>query len=110
VQFVFDNHCLIAIGVNCTGAAVEPRSSTQLSYDVFAIQDEITEAIAAAIEPQIYAVETLTAEKSAQQPRRLEPSHASGTDVLGRGCYCIHVDEPLVDAAEHFCDLSRGPA
>jgi len=56
-----------------------------LRYDVFAIQDEITEALAAAIEPQIYAVESLTAEKSAQQPRRLGPSHASGTDVLCGG-------------------------
>jgi hypothetical protein len=85
VQFVFDNRCLIAIGVNCTGAAVEPRSSTQLRYDVFAIQDEIAETIAAALEPQIYAVETLTTEKSTQQPRDATGTEADNRAALAKG-------------------------
>ncbi len=45
--------------------------------DVFAVQDEITEAIVAAIEPQIYAAENLRA-------RRKPPEHLDAWDLVMR--------------------------
>ena len=43
--------------------------------DVFAVQDEITDAIVAAIEPQIYAAENL-------RSRRKPPDRLDGTSLL----------------------------
>ena len=52
--------------------------------DVFAVQDEITEAIVAAIEPQLYAAENFRARRKPRQPRRLGPGDAGAVALLAR--------------------------
>ena len=50
--------------------------------DIFAVQDEITEAIVAAIEPQLYAAEKSASGASPRQPRRLGPGDAGALLLL----------------------------
>ena len=50
--------------------------------DVFAVQDEITNAIVAAIEPQIYAAENFRAGEAAGQSRRLGSPDAGAVALL----------------------------
>ena len=53
--------------------------------DVFAIQDEITEAVVAAIEPQVWANESFQGPaQGAGEPRRLGPGHARPAALLAR--------------------------
>ena len=53
--------------------------------DVFAVQDEITEAIVAAIEPQIYAAEKFRAQrKPPEQPGRVGSGDAGAVALLAR--------------------------
>ena len=50
--------------------------------DVFAVQDEITEAIVAAIEPQLYAAENFASGARPQQPRCLGSGDAGAVPLL----------------------------
>jgi TolB-like protein len=50
--------------------------------DVFAVQDEITEAIVAAVEPQLYAAESMP-RCAAMAPSRLQP----GSDLYSRSSW-----------------------
>jgi hypothetical protein len=50
-----------------TGSHIWAERYDRSLADVFAVQDEITEAIVAAIEPQLYAAEDFRARRSAQR-------------------------------------------
>ena len=52
--------------------------------DVFAVQDEITQAVVAAIEPQLYAAENFrSAPQDAGQYGRLGPGDARAVSITG---------------------------
>jgi len=51
--------------------------------DVFAVQDEITEAIVAAIEPQLYAAEISAPSAAAGKLDAWEPRHAGRCRTTG---------------------------
>ena len=59
-----------------TGTQIWAERYDRDLVDVFAVQDEITEAIVAAIEPQLYAAENFRANAEKAGPRRLRPSIA----------------------------------
>ena len=67
-----------------TGSQLWAERYDRSSPDVFAIQDEITEAIVAAIEPQLYANGVLPRPaQGAGEPRCLGPGHARAVALTG---------------------------
>ena len=65
-----------------TGSHVWAERYDRELADVFAVQDEITEAIVAAIEPQLYAAECPSPPQGAREPRRLGARDARALALL----------------------------
>ena len=83
-----------------TGSHIWAERYDRALADVFAVQDEITEAIVAAIEPQIYAAENFRAQrKPPEQPGRMGSRDAGAVALLAGDAAGQLVAQALLEKA-----------